>query len=251
MVLKRVLIGRLPPDSDLLTLISALMSEIRRSIHMTWVKGHQDQIKAYSQLSKEAQLNMSADFLATRYRLRGKLKPTPHIDHPQFQHISLVMNGIRLTSHIDSCLRYHINGYHLRRHLQSKRRWTDRTWELIDFDLFGRHYQRLDSSRQVFQTKLSHDQLPLGRMNLRRSLVPDTQIALCPCCKHKFEDTAHLFRCLNDFSITEGLSSLRKDKKFQDNRPIRRIITEGIRHWINGHSESYLPRMQAGYSHSF
>jgi hypothetical protein len=191
MVRKRSVIGRLPHNSDLLTLIRSLMMENRRMIVLSWVKGHQDRLKAYESLSLEAQLNMTANFLATRYRLRGKLRATQYTDHPYHQRISLSLNGVQLTSQIDECFRFHINGYHLRRYLQSKRKWTDRIWDSINFDLFGRHYQQLGAALQVFQTKLSYDQLPLGRINLYRSKVADKQVALCPCCTRATEDTFH------------------------------------------------------------
>lgn len=163
MVRIRSRLTRLPPDSDLLTLISSLMWELRRSIVMKWVKGHQDKLTAYDTLSTDAKLNMTADFLATRYRLRGRIKPTSHLDHPSTQRISIVLNGTRLTSQIDECIRYHINGYQMRLHMQSKQHWSNRTWDQVDFDLFGKHYQRMSSPMQIFKTKLSHDQLPLGK----------------------------------------------------------------------------------------
>jgi hypothetical protein len=241
MVRRRALIGCLPQDSDLLTLISTLMIEIRRVIAMTWVKGHQDRIKAYDALSKDAQMNMSADFLATRYRLCGKLRPIQHINHPPFQRISLTLNGIRLTSQIDSCLRYHINGYHLRRHLQSKRRWADKIWDTLDFDLFGRHYQRLDANRQVFQTKFSYDQLPLGQMGLYRSRVTDPQVATCPCCKTSTEDMSHFLRCRQNSAFRQSLVDFRKDPKFPDDNPTRRILSDGIQHWIEKPTERFRP----------
>ncbi len=94
MVRKRSVIGRLPQDSDLLTLMRSLMMENRRMIALSWVKGHQDRLQAYESLSREAQLNMTANFLATRYRLRGQLRPTQYIDHPYHQRILLSLNGV-------------------------------------------------------------------------------------------------------------------------------------------------------------
>lgn len=252
MVRIRSRLTRLPPDSDLLTLISSLMWELRRSIVMKWVKGHQDKLTAYDTLSTDAKLNMTADFLATRYRLRGRIKPTSHLDHPSTQRISIVLNGTRLTSQIDECIRYHINGYQMRLHMQSKRHWSNRTWDQVDFDLFGKHYQRMSSPMQVFKTKLSHDQLPLGKTRLHRSAVHDHNISLCPCCGTHSEDVNHFLRCPSNNAITSGLHALLKDSKFPDSHPIRRVLHDGIRHWITDQKvafqpsiDGYPPEMQA------
>jgi hypothetical protein len=61
-------------DSDLLSLIRLLLIEIRRIVTFKWVKGHQDSLMSFENLPRSARLNIDADFLATRYRLRGKLK---------------------------------------------------------------------------------------------------------------------------------------------------------------------------------
>ena len=63
--------SRQPFDSDLLSMIRSLLIEIRRVVTFKWVKGHQDSLVSYEKLPRAARLNIDADFLATRYRLRG------------------------------------------------------------------------------------------------------------------------------------------------------------------------------------
>lgn len=183
-------------------------------------KGHQDRLTAYDNLPKDAQWNMTADFLATRYRLRGRIKPTQHLDHPSAQRISLMLNGRRLTSQLNDCIRFHVsNEYQLLLHMQSKQSWSDSTWDHdIDFDLFGKHYQRLSNPMQAFQSKLSHNQLPLGKIRSQCSAqVCDPKISLCPCCDTHPKDVQHFLQCpsRNDV-IPSGLTALLKDSKFPE-----------------------------------
>ena len=94
---------------------------------------------AYDTLPRDARLNIDADFLATRYRLHGKAKSSCHIDHYPEQRISISIQGVRLTSQIDSCIRYHVNGYHLKQYMLDRKKWDKDTWNSIDFGLFGQH----------------------------------------------------------------------------------------------------------------
>ena len=100
-------------DSDLLSLIRSLLIEIRRVVTFNWVKGHQYSIKSYEQLPRAARLNLDADFLATRYRLRDKMRSMQLVDHCPEQRVSISIMGVRLTGQYDECIRHHINGYHL------------------------------------------------------------------------------------------------------------------------------------------
>jgi hypothetical protein len=172
--------GRLPYKADLLTLIKSLIRDIRRKISFNWIKGHQDNCRPYSTLPQSVQINIDADFLATRYRVRGKLRPSPRVEHIPAQRISTSINGVQVSSQYDDCIRYHVNGYHLRRYMQDKKKWPDKTRDDIDFDLFGTHFRSLTATQQIDQMKVVHDQLPLGCIHYRRSPVPSSSPRFCP-----------------------------------------------------------------------
>jgi hypothetical protein len=99
--------------------------------------------------------------------------------------------------------------------MQSKHRWNDAEWDTIDFDLFGKHFKRLNAPNQSFQMKFSHDKLPLGKINLHRSSVKDSQVSLCPCCSSKVEDINHFLHCDKNTApaIATGLRNFLRDKK--------------------------------------
>jgi hypothetical protein len=71
----------MPNDVDLLSLISILLTELRRPFKPEWVRGHQDSLQSYESLPFKARLNIDADFLATRYRKRGRLRSSPLLYH--------------------------------------------------------------------------------------------------------------------------------------------------------------------------
>ena len=68
--------------------------------------------------------------------------------------------GLPITSNCNSTIRYHINGNHLRHYMQTKRGWSDFTWNHIDFGLFGQQYKRLRPHHQITHMKRAHGQLP-------------------------------------------------------------------------------------------
>jgi hypothetical protein len=91
--------------------------------------------------------------------------------------------------------------------MQSKRSWNNAVWDTKDFDLFCKHFKRLDAPNQTFQMKFSHDQLPLGLINLHRLSVKDSQVSLCPYCCSKVEDINHFLHCDKNTAIATGLRS--------------------------------------------
>ena len=136
-------------------------------------------------------LNIQADLLATQYRLRGTLNSSQNADHQRSQRVSMSITGRRITTQYDECIRYHINGFHLRQYLQCRRKRSDTVWESIDLDLFGKHYQRLSSSCQIQHMKFVHDHLPLGKHRLQISHSKDCALAACPCCAKTEETPRH------------------------------------------------------------
>lgn len=98
--------------------------------------------------------NNKADELATWYReVSGKRQSIESTDHVPGTQISISINSVRIVGQVDSCLRYHINGYHLRRYTQSKYKWNDQTWNCIDVEALGRYHSRLPPAEQIAHTK--------------------------------------------------------------------------------------------------
>ena len=154
-----------PNNVDLLEQIKVLYSStIRQKISPTWVKGHQTASQNLtSQTDFDIIRNNHVDELATWYRNQ---RPQPQLkestDHISETKISVLLNGVRLTGNIDTCIQYHINGYHLRDYLQSRKGWSNDRWDLIEMETFRVVYKTLPFTQQVFQTKSIFDQWPVG-----------------------------------------------------------------------------------------
>jgi hypothetical protein len=191
---------------------------------------------------------VDADFLASRYRENGRLKPSQFTDHHKGQQVSLSIQGVRITSHIDSCIRFHINGYHLRQYLQKKRKWSDSTWETVNFDSFGRHFRRLFPSHQIAHMKLVHDQQPLGKRRHRIAPVKTESLKLCPCCMAAEEDQRHFLTCSSNSGRDHALKTFKKSMLGSDSHPVRYLIEEGIQNWINIHPTGINPQRDPSLS---
>ena len=221
----------MPHDADLLAIIRTMLKELRRPFAIHWVKAHQDNLASYDHLPLAARLNIDADFLATRYRLRGRLKQSVHVDHQHSQQCSFYINGVPVVSQFDACVRYHVNGYHYRRYVQDKFGWSDAIWDSIDFYNFGHHLKRLSPGHRSQHLKFLHDYLPLGQRRYREAPIKTDDLKLCPCCRSHEETPYHLLTCTSNPELLSSLATMKSDMLTKDVHPVRYLIHAGIHHW--------------------
>ena len=238
--------GRQPQDVDVLSLIKKCYDELGKRVRIRWIKAHQDTDIPHDKLSELAKLNVQADQLATNYRLRGKRKSSPFVDHQSGQRISVSIHGRRLTSQYDSSIRFHVNGYHLRKYIQERRGWDDKTWDQVDFVRFEQHLKRLTPLRQISHMKFIHDQQPLGTRRLQQAMIHDETLSLCPCCTTTIENQAHLLRCRDNQGRIDAWRAFRKvTLTKEDPHPFWHCLVEGIEHWTQHADNNYLPDVTA------
>jgi hypothetical protein len=149
---------RTPNNSDYLLVLRSLRRELGRPIETVWVKGHQDTDTPYAALSPEAKHNVDADALATWYR--EALPSRPHFQraHIDEELISITIQGDRYSTNVDEAIRFHVNGYYLRQFLQSKKKWTNSTWDLVCFKAQSTFSRGLRVPDQHWYIKLIHEQ---------------------------------------------------------------------------------------------
>lgn len=238
--------GRQPPDVDILSIIWKYYKELGKKIRITWIKAHQDDHAALEKLSSSAKLNIMADQLATQYRRSGRHKSSETLDHQPGQKISISINGRKLTSQYDSSLRFHVNGYHLRQYIQTRRKWDDLTWDSVDFQLFELHFRRLRPSRQIAHMKFVHDQQPLGVRRYQQATIKDPVLSLCPCCHATKEDQRHLVCCPANQGRLTGWTQFRKEVLTkEDPHPLWYCLVAGIEHWTASPDSLYCPDMSS------
>jgi hypothetical protein len=206
---------RYPDDVDYVTAIRELHKSLGgRKLHCRWVKGHQDGQYDYDELSREAQLNVDVDSMASEHYWKGKgTKPTTKLPHMSELRVSISINGVRFPSKIDNQLRYHINGSYLKKYMQSRNRWNEKVWHLIDFDSFGNYFSTLTGRRQVQHMKFVHDLQPLGsqKQKLQQHLI-SPELTQCPCCRKCEPETQnHMLQCPQNPLRKESLAQFHKD----------------------------------------
>jgi hypothetical protein len=226
----------MPDDADLMSIIRACQLDLRTRIRIHWVKGHQDTTAKQSTLSLASRLNILADALATNYRKSGRLKSTKAVAHESEQGISIAVNGIRLTSQYDACIRFNINGYHLRNYMQEKKGWPNKVWESVDFYTFGKHFRRLQPHQQSTWMKFVHNQLPIGERRYVQATVKADSLRSCPCCKNKHETMSHFLQCSSNPVFASSLQTLRADICTPELHPVRSLIYAGLHHYFSGSS---------------
>ncbi|KAI2493658.1 hypothetical protein MHU86_20873 [Fragilaria crotonensis] len=233
----------MPNDADLISKIRQHLKSIKCKFTHRWIKGHQDS-HFNRHLSTPAKLNIEADLLASRYRTNGSLTSSQGCDHVALQQCSISINHRQLTGQYDDSIRYHVNGYHLRRYLQDKKQWSDKVWDTIDFHVFGKHYCRLPLRQQITRTKFVYDQLPLGARRIQQARVKDPSLSLCPCCKVSVETSDHLLHCTSCPERTQHVKSLKSTICSEDIHPVRYILAAGILHWLDhGDSVPFTPSL--------
>ena len=100
--------------------------------------------------------NNRVDDLATWFReASGQRQSREKTDHEHDAMIRIKLNGERLVSKIEECVRYHINGYHLCQYVQSKYKWTNQIWNMIDVESIGTFHKQLDAKNQIARTNFS------------------------------------------------------------------------------------------------
>ena len=221
-------------------MIAQLHSEIGRPLSITWIKSHQDSSPTSGPLSLDGIQNIAVDNLASQHRSKRLLPPHQHLPHLHHTRVSITVNGLRLPGHFDSTLRFHINRYHLRVHMQNKFSWSDSTWNLIDHHLFGQNFRSLPPAHQISRMKFVHNQQPLGSRLSKyadRSALSEAEshsLDKCPCCLTKTENQVHLLRCTLNPHHQLALRELQKALHSKDLHAIFYLISFGVIKWIAG-----------------
>ena len=239
---------RMPCDADLISIIKSCLLQIKRPFSPKWVKAHQDDSISYDKLPLSARLNIDADFLATRYRQHGRLRNMAKVDHHPQQQVSLYINGNQTTSQYDDCIRFHINGYHLRQYVQEHNHWDNRTWKSVDFYTFGRYFKTLRPSDRIHQLKLVNDQLPLGVRRFREAAIKDANLKLCPCCRTAEETPIHFLSCTKNPVFESSFATLRSEIVNKDSHPVRYLLADGLKHSIQS-TDVFNPQIDQYPSH--
>ena len=76
--------------------------------------------------------------------------------------MSISILNTRFFGKLDDHLKYHVNGGYLRGYTQSKHKWSDKVWDMINMTAFGKNFKSISIIHQPAHVKFIHNQLPLG-----------------------------------------------------------------------------------------
>ena len=234
---KQTLPRHQPENVDVLTTIFHLTKECRRPITIDWVKGHQDDDKHYDELSRDAQLNIDVDRLATNYRESGGRSRAILTHYPPTQ-VSVSINNIRLPGKIEPSIRYHVNGSALKQYVTKFNKWDAFTARCVDWYSFGLNFRTLVPKAQLQHMKLVHDIQPLGWKKHQISKSKETALSMCPCCKAKVETSVHFLTCPTQRpSRYRHLVTLQKSMGAHNDHPALTLLFSGINQWLRNPME--------------
>jgi hypothetical protein len=153
-----------------------------------WVKGHQDNNKAFDELPLEAQLNIDADELAGKFQDEyGKFRPL--IDVLPSCPAMLAIRGISITSNYrKQLIRAYVEPQYIQ-HLQYKFQWSDKTIKAIAWKYLALAIKRI--RRNMLITKVCNDLLPTSATLQKMKYQHHDTCILCQ--QRKTRD--HILRC--------------------------------------------------------
>jgi RNase H len=122
------------PDMDIIRAITIGIKAIahRIDLKISHIKGHQD--KKSSKLNLKAQLNITADELATKGLTTNNVA---HTDLPG-NNVKITINELQLTTKINEILRETYHGIKLHRHFKETYQWNDNTISTIWWQVHGK-----------------------------------------------------------------------------------------------------------------
>jgi len=89
--------GRTPANTDIVSLISRIIKTIPVTVRLNWIKAHQDADKKAKKLTVEAQMNITADIMASNFLERchsvAKGGPRNNSSHFHTMQASLIINN--------------------------------------------------------------------------------------------------------------------------------------------------------------
>ncbi|KAI2490345.1 hypothetical protein MHU86_24235 [Fragilaria crotonensis] len=234
---------RQPSNPDYMGIIRSGTTSLRRRVTPVWVKGHQIACDNSPGKSFDIKRNNHVDALATWYREQSTKRQSCELsDHASESRISIAINGVRLVSQVEQCIRFHINGYHLRTYPQSKYRWSNSTWNRIDVEVLGRFFRKLSPAKQAAQTKFIYDQWNTGKVRYQNAKVKDCALKICPCCRESDETPTHVLRCSQNPAHLTTVQQFKQQMSPADQHPVYQILRAGILAWIDGYDD-YQPQL--------
>ena len=242
---------------------SHIISQMLKStVCAKWVRGHQDKYLQDRQggvgpMPMEAHFNIIMDRRAEKRRRESTrtLVTLPMTSDTA----SLVINGCIVTTKIDEHVRMMMTAGPIVEYIKEKNKWSEDTFNLVDWDAIGGLMGRLSASKRAKVVKLQHNWQNTGRQKglFLRNRGEDDEAEtseLCPMGCGSYEETLHYLHCTKNPKPNEmvrGLTGIRRWMKSNNTAPgltsiLMRIAhnvlndnTADLENWVFNHDDRY------------
>jgi ribonuclease HI len=188
---------RLCHDADIICQITDRLDRLPMKIRLEWVKSHQDRKTPYSDLDMAGRMNVDADSLAESFRSSMTEEPflpiRQGLENP-LTAVTLLIDGVRISSHYSHSIRSSIQKKKHRSYLQEKHEWSDTVWHALDLDALKSAFLTLDPIKRISCSKRIHGWLNTGAQ--KAHISPEAPEAhKCPRCHLVPETPEHVLQC--------------------------------------------------------
>jgi ribonuclease HI len=175
------------PEADITKVTDTLLRGLD-DIQIMHIKGHQDS-RNPNNITWEAQLNITADSLATEHRWDMM---SPAVEVSNTTDGMLVIEGKAITRDINQQLWQEASKLPIREYYKERYGWSHQLFDKINWKAQQAALIKFSTQDQQRILKFVHKWLPTGR-NLQRE--QQSQSPNCPLCRHALEDNLHIFNC--------------------------------------------------------
>lgn len=206
---------------------------------LTYVKGHQDNRKAYDRLPLMAQLNVDADRLAGKYNREHGARCPFSFTAPNTGALLLTDDGT-LTAKFSSEIRTRSTSPGLEEYIRTKNDWDFCTFETVNWTAYGKVLKK-SLPKRVHLTKFTHDALP----TYHQANLMDGGNRKCLACKTCNDATDHIIRCTAvtrlEWRTTFWANVDAFHANFATHPLIRHVFREAMTLWLDPASGDSIP----------
>lgn len=194
------------PDGDLQALVRQVTQQLHNehniSSEMEWVKGHQDDSKEHTVLTRLATLNVRMDkAVSSAYDLHPSWR-TVHFMPVLKAEVCAVYAGLdKVTSNIHLSLSVQWHEKEARRYLLQRHNITAEIFPTVQWQSLRFALKKLSAHRRATAVKALRGHLPTQDKLFKQGRV--AMSSLCPRCMQKEETNSHVFCCNSDDAFTK------------------------------------------------
>jgi hypothetical protein len=203
-------------------------------VKISHIPSHQDKKQPYEELSLQAQLNVDADRLASKFQdIHGAPIPEVLLFPHSAAQVNLRNHGT-ITYRLPQMLRRAETELPLAKYIGERNGWSAAVMDTIDWQSHERAIKK-NNKRRIHLTKLIHDILPTNHQVHRQ----DPRRQQCPLCRNGsvIEDRDHVIRCPGEQRAiwrAQTITSMENRCVTLNTDPmLATIMIDGLHMWMN------------------